>query len=203
MIIIETFERGSTPRHRPTGPMMASGSTPHDNAQATIPQIRSLSSLLLGRLRQRSLNYRTVCSNSARTFIVRPRQPLIHQSNGHHSVPRITLPVLNRLIRRNQIPIASRADCLAATAEFPPIPAVIARGSQLTLRARFGREQMQQRRALRSELLDYFVGTSLQCQRHNQIECPGSLKVDHQLEFGRRLNRQIARILALKDAIDI
>jgi hypothetical protein len=41
----------------------------------------------------------------------------------------------------------SRADCLAATADVPPIPAVITRGSQLTLRAKNGREHMQQRGA--------------------------------------------------------
>jgi hypothetical protein len=39
----------------------------------------------------------------------------------------------NEGVRRRIVGV--RADCLAATAEVPPIPAVTARGSQLTLRA--------------------------------------------------------------------
>jgi hypothetical protein len=46
----------------------------------------------------------------------------------------------------------SRAACLAATAEVPPIPAVTTRGPQFTLRAKTGREQTQQRGS-RSQLL--------------------------------------------------
>jgi hypothetical protein len=41
--------------------------------------------------------------------------------------------------------LASRADCLAATAEIPPIPAVTTRGSQLTLRANYGTPAQQQK----------------------------------------------------------
>ena len=50
---------------------------------------------------------------------------------------------------------------------------------------------------------DHLAGAGLQRQRHGQAERLGSLKVDHQLEFGRRLNRQIAWLFAPKDAIDI
>jgi hypothetical protein len=48
MIIIETFPRGATPRHQPTGPMIKDRHF-HDSARATMPQMRSLCSLVLGR----------------------------------------------------------------------------------------------------------------------------------------------------------
>jgi hypothetical protein len=39
--------------------------------------------------------------------------------------------------------------------------------------------------------------------RHGEAERFGSLEVDYQLKLGRRLNRKIARLLPLGDAIDI
>jgi hypothetical protein len=72
----------------------------------------------------------------------------------------------------------SRPACLAATAEVPPIPAVTTRGSQLTLCAITGREQMQQ-----AQLLDRLVYVGEQLGRHLKAERPGRLKVDDELEF--------------------
>ena len=39
--------------------------------------------------------------------------------------------------------------------------------------------------------------------RHFEAERFGGLEVDHQLVFGRRLHRQVGRLLALEDAIDV
>ena len=38
---------------------------------------------------------------------------------------------------------------------------------------------------------------------HGEAECLGGLEVDHQLEIGRQLDRQIGRLLAFEDAINI
>ena len=38
---------------------------------------------------------------------------------------------------------------------------------------------------------------------HGEAEHPGGLVVDRQLVLGRRLHRQVARLLALEDAVDV
>ena len=40
-------------------------------------------------------------------------------------------------------------------------------------------------------------------RRHGEAERLRGLEIDHQLEFGRRLHRQVGRLLALEDAIDV
>ena len=40
-------------------------------------------------------------------------------------------------------------------------------------------------------------------RRHVEAERLGGLEVDHQLVFGRRLHRQVGRLLALEDAVDV
>ena len=40
-------------------------------------------------------------------------------------------------------------------------------------------------------------------RRHVEAERLGGLEVDHQLVLGRRLHRQIGRLRALEDAVDI
>ena len=40
-------------------------------------------------------------------------------------------------------------------------------------------------------------------RRHVEAERLGGLEVDHQLVLGRRLHRQVGRLLALEDAIDV
>jgi hypothetical protein len=49
----------------------------------------------------------------------------------------------------------------------------------------------------------HLVGTGEQRWWHLEAKRLGGLEVDHQLVFGRRLHRQIGRLLALEDAIDI
>jgi hypothetical protein len=39
-------------------------------------------------------------------------------------------------------------------------------------------------------LFDHLVGAREHRRRHGQSEHPGSLEIDHQFEFGRRLNRR-------------
>jgi hypothetical protein len=46
-------------------------------------------------------------------------------------------------------------------------------------------------------LFDHLVGGREQYPRHSDPECLGSPEIDHQIEFGRPLDGQIARLLAL------
>jgi hypothetical protein len=50
---------------------------------------------------------------------------------------------------------------------------------------------------------DHLVGALLHEKRHLQPKRLGRLKVDNQFVLGRRLNRQLARLLALEDAINV
>src|SRR6516165_8551960 len=50
---------------------------------------------------------------------------------------------------------------------------------------------------------DHLVGALLEKQRYFDAKCLGGLEVDHQFEFGRRLNGKVARLLAPYDAIEI
>src|SRR5215471_8035232 len=61
---------------------------------------------------------------------------------------------------------------------------------------------LSQKRTL-GGLFNHLVGQLLQRQGHIEAECLRGLEVDHQLELGGRLNRQLAWFRALEDAIDI
>jgi len=51
-------------------------------------------------------------------------------------------------------------------------------------------------------LLDHLVGEGKQRWRNREVERLRRLEIEHQLEFGRLLNRQIAGFCALEDLID-
>jgi hypothetical protein len=53
--------------------------------------------------------------------------------------------------------------------------------------------------ALRSRSFDHFVGSGEDRWRHGQAEPLRCLEIDHQLEGGRVLDRQIGRLGALQD----
>ena len=50
---------------------------------------------------------------------------------------------------------------------------------------------------------DDLVGGGKQRRRHVEAEAFGRSEIDDPLELGRRLDRQVARLLALEDAIDV
>src|SRR5438552_15881380 len=57
-------------------------------------------------------------------------------------------------------------------------------------------------RSAHGNSLDHLIGNGEQRGRNAESERCGRLAVDRQLEFGRLLDREIARLLAFEDAID-
>src|SRR5262249_52001489 len=62
-------------------------------------------------------------------------------------------------------------------------------------------QELPEQRASRS--LDQPVGKDEHIERNLQPNRLGGIEIDHQLEFHRRLHRQIAGLLALEDTVDI
>ena len=54
-----------------------------------------------------------------------------------------------------------------------------------------------------ASLFDHLVGACQHRRRHVKTERFGGLEIDHRFVLGRRLHRQVGRLLALEDAIDI
>jgi hypothetical protein len=55
----------------------------------------------------------------------------------------------------------------------------------------------------RASLFDHLVGAGEKRQWHFEAERLRCLEVDHRVELGRLLHRQVGRLLALEDAIDV
>src|SRR5262249_8713996 len=55
----------------------------------------------------------------------------------------------------------------------------------------------------RRNLFHDLVGARQQHRRYVEAQRPRRPQVDHQLVFGRRLHRQIGRLLALEDSVDV
>ena len=66
-----------------------------------------------------------------------------------------------------------------------------------------GRRAAEQRDELAALSFDHLVGTREQRFWQVEAECLRGLEVDHQLEFGGLLHRQVGWLLALEDAPDI
>src|SRR5262249_8496088 len=54
-----------------------------------------------------------------------------------------------------------------------------------------------------SRSLDHLIGASKQSCWHIKTEGLGGLEIDHQFVLGRHLHREVARLFALEDAIDV
>ena len=54
-----------------------------------------------------------------------------------------------------------------------------------------------------NDLLDHLIGASEQLWRHRNAERLGGLEVQEQFDFRGLLYRQVGRLLALEDAVDV
>jgi hypothetical protein len=68
--------------------------------------------------------------------------------------------------------------------------------------AKTGREQVQQTYRLR-DLLDHLVGGRDKIRRERKLERMGSTKIDDEIKFRRYVDRKIAGVSAVKDAVDV
>ena len=67
------------------------------------------------------------------------------------------------------------------------------------LRAKSGREQMQQV----APLLDHLVGACEERGRHFEAERLGGLEIDYQFELAYLFNRQVGRLRSLENFTDV
>src|SRR5260370_26395474 len=81
-----------------------------------------------------------------------------------------------------------------------PIAAVMSQSGDRQLRARSGREQMQQ---MKPKLLDHLVGDGEQRWGYSEAKRLRGLEVDRQFELGQPLDWQIAWLGAPEDTTDV
>ena len=120
MIIIEVFERGATPRHRPTG----SNDRHQDRHLMTASQSRKSARrarcLSTGHGRARS-DIQPVVANRPPIHRVRRHPPLMHEPLHRRPTCWIGSTPITHLIRGTQIPIAPAARPYVPPARFPPL----------------------------------------------------------------------------------
>ena len=54
-----------------------------------------------------------------------------------------------------------------------------------------------------TSLFDHLIGSCEQRRRHGETERLRGLEIDRQFVLGRRLHRQVGRLLAFEDAVDV
>ncbi|MEH2487542.1 hypothetical protein V1280_003481 [Bradyrhizobium sp. AZCC 2230] len=120
MVVTEVFERGATPRHRPTGPTKR-----HQDRHLMSPsqsrKISSSRSPASDRPRQSTLRYPALVSNRPTVHHVRRDPPPIHQPLHRRPTCRAgSIPITN-LSRGSQIAIAPAARPSFPQLRFPPL----------------------------------------------------------------------------------
>ena len=59
------------------------------------------------------------------------------------------------------------------------------------------------RSAANKSLFDHIVGATEHQRRHGETKRSGGLEIDDHFKFGRRLDREVGRLRAFEDAIDV
>ena len=97
-------------------------------------------------------------------------------------------------VRLGSIASPRQPGSVGAMSASPPIATKHSRRSETPLRARTGLMHCSKN----ASLFDHLVSRHLHDQRHRKAERLGGLEIDHQLEFGRLLNRKIGWQCALR-----
>ena len=75
---------------------------------------------------------------------------------------------------------------------------IIVRRGEATLRAKTGLWHYSKPR-----LFDHLIGSCQQRRRHGETKCLRGLEIDRQFVLDRCLHRQVGRLLAFEDAVDV
>jgi hypothetical protein len=101
-------------------------------------------------------------------------------------------------VANRRTPITARARAAFCSSPGPPIAIGIMPTTMAAAVIKTGRISF----AWRLRSLDHLVGKGKQRRWKREVERFRRLEIEHQLEFGRLLNRQIAGFCALEDLID-